>query len=74
MSANNVIGQVVGGQKRVFDDCSTVGDIRAKLGIGANYAGAIEGVNQPDSAQLHDNQYVSFSEQVKGAYTQVKGA
>ena len=65
--ASNVIGQVVGGQKKVFDGLNTVGDIRAQLGIGSNYAGAIEGVNQPDSAELDDNQYVSFSEQVKGA-------
>lgn len=65
--AKNVIGQVVGGQKKVFDDVSTVGDIRRNLGIGANYAGAIAGVNQPDTAPVNDNQYVSFSEQVKGA-------
>ncbi len=66
--ANNVIAQVVGGKKTLMEDgVSTVGDVRKALGIGANYQGAIEGVAQPDTASLSDGQFVSFSEQVKGA-------
>ena len=40
---------------------------RKALGLGAEYAGAIEGTNSPDTSTLEDNQFVSFAQQVKGA-------
>lgn len=67
MAVNHVIGQVVGGQKRVFENVSTVADVRAQFGIGKNYRASVDGTPQEDSFQLRDGQYVSFSEAVKGA-------
>ena len=65
--AKNVIGQVVGGTKKVFDDVDTVADVRAKLGIGSAYKGSINGDPAEDSDDVDEGNYVSFAEAVKGA-------
>lgn len=65
--ANNVIVQVVGGDKKVFDNLSTVADARKALGLSASYRASVQGEPQDDEAQLRAGDYVSFSEAVKGA-------
>lgn len=67
MAAQNVIAQVVGGQKKILDDVSTVADVRRSLGLTASYKAAVNGEPAADSVTLRQGDYVSFSEAVKGA-------
>lgn len=64
--ASNVIGHVIGSDRKVLDSVDTVGDVREKLGIDANYAASVNGDPADDSDELEDQDYVSFSRQVKG--------
>jgi hypothetical protein len=67
MSVSNVIAQVSGGEKKVLDNVTTVGDVKEILKLAANYQGAIDGVPADDSAELSVGDYVTFAEKVKGA-------
>lgn len=65
--AKNVIAQALGGSKQVYDDVYTVKDVRNKLGLGTQYKAMVDGRNAEDNTSVTDGNYVSFSEQVKGA-------
>jgi hypothetical protein len=66
--AKNIIGQVVGGTKKVIDLANTVGEVRNQLGVSSTYKAAVNGEPASnDSQTLRDQDYVSFSEAVKAA-------
>lgn len=63
--ASNVITQVQGGQKSVFDGVNTVGDARAKANA-AGYAASVNGNPAQDSDELTEGDFVSFAVATKG--------
>lgn len=65
--AQNVIAQVVGGQKKLLDVASNVANARQQLGLSASYKASINGEPAGEDDTLSDKDYVSFSEAVKGA-------
>lgn len=71
--AQNIIGQVLGGQKKILDNVSSVGDVRRALGLGNQYRASVDGTPAEDGQFLRDGNYVSFSEAVKGALRVVAG-
>lgn len=64
--AKNVIAQVLGGEKKVFDDVNTVSDVKSKLGASTGYTAAINGEPAEDSQTLEDGDVVTLSKAVKG--------
>jgi sulfur carrier protein ThiS len=64
--AMNVIGQQLGGDKLVCDNVETVGAVRRKLNIPADYAAAVNGDSASDNTAVDDNDFVTFSRKVKG--------
>lgn len=64
---SNVIAQVLGGQKRILDGVATVRDCRSKLGLGNNYTASVNGTPASDTDLVRAQDFVSFSESVKGA-------
>lgn len=65
--ANNVILQVLGGEKKVRDGINTVRAARENLGLGTQYKASVNGTPKDEHASLCDGDFVSFSEAVKGA-------
>lgn len=66
--ARNIIAQAVGGQKRVLENVSTVGEARSALGLDAAYSADVNGTgSKPDSFILNEGDFVAFAPQVKGA-------
>lgn len=63
--AQNIVTQVLGGQKKVLDNVHTVGDVKAQLGA-TNYVASINGETAKDSDTLQDGDFVSLSQAVKG--------
>lgn len=66
--ATNVIGQVSGGTKQVFDEVGTVSAVKSKLGIGEGYTAAVNGDPASDQQALENNDMVTFSKAVKGGH------
>ena len=64
--AKNIISQVAGGTKSVFDNVETVSDVATKLGVGEGYTAAINGDTAELHEQLEDGDMVTFSKAVKG--------
>lgn len=64
---NNVIAQILGGSKQVFDGVNTVADVRTKLALGANYEATVNGEPAKDNESLNEGDYVAFSQAVKSA-------
>lgn len=67
MAAQNIIVQVIGGQKKVMESGDNVADARTYLGLSAAYKASLNGEPVNDSTKLRSGDYVSFSEAVKGA-------
>lgn len=63
--AQNIVAQVLGGEKRVLDNVHTVGDVKAQLGA-ANYTASINGEAASNADTLADGDFVSLSQAVKG--------
>ena len=63
--AKNIIAQVLGGEKKVLDDVSNVGDVKAALGV-TGYAASVNGTPSSDGTLLEDGDFVSLSQAVKG--------
>jgi hypothetical protein len=63
--ANNVVAQVLGGEKKVFDNVETVLDVKQKLGV-TGYTATVNGDTESDSYELQDGDFVSLSQAVKG--------
>lgn len=63
--ARNVVAQVLGGEKKVFDDVRTVKDVTDKLGV-TGYTATVNGDQQSASHELDDGDFVSLSQAVKG--------
>lgn len=57
--------QVVGGSI-VEKYASTIGELKAQLDL-TNYQGSVNGEPEDDNYTLKDFEFVSFSQQVKGA-------
>jgi len=64
--AKNIIAQTLGGDKKVFDDVTTVADVQAKLLLGDGYQASINGDTASGSDALDDGDVVTFARQVKG--------
>lgn len=64
--SNNVIGQVAGGTKQVFDDVETVADVAAKLNTTSGYTASINGDPASMGDELSDGDMVTFAKSVKG--------
>lgn len=64
--ANNVVGHVIGSDKKVLDEVSTVADVKSKLKIGADYTASLNGQQASDSEEVSAGDYVTFSRAVKG--------
>lgn len=65
-SAENVIAQIIGGQKQVFDGVQTVADVRSKLGASSSYTAKVNGSDAGDDQQLSSGDYVTFAKGAKG--------
>lgn len=63
--ANNVIAQVLGGEKKVLDNVSTVRDAQTRLGA-EGYTAAINGSPANVDEALDEGDIVTFSKAVKG--------
>lgn len=63
--ANNVIVQVLGGKKEVFDNVETITDVKLKLQL-PNHTGIVNGDSETDSHQLVDGDFISLAPAVKG--------
>ncbi len=63
--ANNVVAQVLGGDKKVLDNVETVGDVKAQLAV-SGYSATVNGDTASDSDELSDGDFVSLSQAVKG--------
>lgn len=64
--ANNVIGQVAGGSKRVLDNKTTVADVASELGASTGYTASVNGDPAEMSDTLEDGDMVTFAKSVKG--------
>jgi len=64
--AQNIIAQVLGGSKTVFDGVATVADVKAKLNLDGKYQASVNGEVESDDYQLEDTDHVTFTRQVKG--------
>lgn len=62
----NVVVQVLGGDKKVLDNVDTVADVRSKLNIESAYQASVNDEEADDSYDLGDNDFVTFTEKVKG--------
>jgi sulfur carrier protein ThiS len=62
---NNVIAQILGGEKRILDGVNTVADVKAKMGA-SGYAAAVNGSPADDSQTLSEGDIVTLSKAVKG--------
>lgn len=64
--ASNIISQVAGGSKAVFDGVATVQDVATRLEVGEGYTAAINGDTAALHDRLEDGDMVTFSKAVKG--------
>lgn len=64
--ANNVVAQVLGGDKKVLDGVFTVQDVMSKTGTTSGYTASVNGDSQSPSYTLEDGDFVSLSQAVKG--------
>jgi hypothetical protein len=64
--AQNVVGQVAGGTKRLLDNVNTVADVARELGASTGYTASVNGdpANMNDS--IDDSDMVTFAKSVKG--------
>ncbi len=62
-----IIAQVVGGKAQPQTDVQTVGEVRQKLGLAANYSASVNGEPSEDSETLEDGMFLTFAPAVKGA-------
>lgn len=65
--ANKIQAQVVGGAIKSFDGVETVGEVREKMNLGANYTVTVNGEAQDNDYELSDYEFVAFAPSVKGA-------
>lgn len=64
--AKNITAQVSGGARQDVDGCSTVGQIRAKLGLDKSYRATVNGEPENDEYTLKDYELIQFAPAVKG--------
>lgn len=62
---NNVIAQILGGDKKVLDNVNTVKDVKEKLGV-SGYTASINGDPAQDTDTVTEGDFVSLSQAVKG--------
>jgi sulfur carrier protein ThiS len=62
---NNVIAQVLGGEKKILDNVATVADVKKLMGA-EGYTAAINGSPASDSEALSEGDIVTLSKAVKG--------
>ncbi len=63
--AENVIAQVVGGSKKILDNCETVGDVKKELGC-STYTANVNGEPASDDDTLSDGDFVTLAKSAKG--------
>jgi hypothetical protein len=64
--ANNVIVQVLGGNKKILDNVETVKDVKTKMGLAEGYTAAIDEVTANDTDKVQEGNFVTLSKSVKG--------
>ena len=64
--ANKVTGVVLGGAPQILDGVNTIGDVRKKMNIAANYEASVDGEPADNDYELDDYNHVSFAPAVKG--------
>lgn len=64
--AVDIMAQVVGGKKQIVEGCSTVGEVKQKLGIPGHTA-TINGDPADDDQELSEGDFMSLAPAVKGA-------
>ncbi len=64
--AKKVTAQVFGGDPQVFDDCATVGDVKAKMRV-PNHTALLNKELATNGDALSDYDVVSLAPAVKGA-------
>jgi molybdopterin converting factor small subunit len=63
--AQNVIAQVLGGEKKILDNVVTVKDVQSKLSVDG-YTATVNGNTETADYQLEDGDFVSLAPAVKG--------
>lgn len=63
--ANNVIAQVLGGEKKILDGVATVQEVTSRLNV-TGYTATVNGAQETAGYQLSDGDFVSLSQAVKG--------
>lgn len=63
--AQNVIAQVLGGEKKILDNVSTVADVTKQLNVNG-YTATVNGDQQGSDYELENGDFVSLSQAVKG--------
>ncbi len=56
----------VPGREQSFADATTVADLKAALGLNANFTASVNGSPVEDGFRLSDNQFVVLAAPVKG--------
>ena len=64
--SNNVIGQVSGGTKQVFDNVYSVRDLAEKLGATTGYTASLNGEPAEMHEVVNEGDMVIFAKSVKG--------
>lgn len=60
-----VTGQVLGGDPKVLDGVTTVGDVKGRLQV-SNHTATVNGEPADDGYELSDYEFVTLSPAVKG--------
>lgn len=63
--ANNVVAQVLGGEKKVLDNVNTVKDVTTQLKV-TGYTATTNGETAAEDDELRDGDFVSLAQAVKG--------
>ena len=63
---NNVIFQVVGGQKKVLDNVETISDIKKAVNLEGNYTFLVNGETVSSDYEIEEGDIVTASQAVKG--------
>ena len=63
--ANNVIAQILGGEKQVLDNVATIADVKQRL-QSPTYSATLNGDPASDADDVQEGDFVSLAQAVKG--------
>lgn len=64
--ANNVMAQVMGGEKKILENMDTVSDVKNALNCQTGYTALVNGDAAEDDDELNEGDFVTLSKSVKG--------